>query len=128
MRRESSLNLVQSVVNRASKLAEKTSISLNILSASKIVDPSLFEKDSESSMLEVVNFLEPIANKDSTDRYKELADGLAASSKALSEFFDGDQSVMVMTENKKICENRLNLLAVLRNQAQIIADFNVINN
>ncbi len=128
MRKSNSLNLVQSVVNRASKLAEKTSLSLDILSASKIVDTSLFEKDSESSMLEVVNFLEPIAKSDSPERYQELANGLASSSKVLSEFFDGDQSVMVMTENLRIRENRLNLLGVLRNQAYIIADFNVINN
>ncbi len=128
MRKSKTLVLVQSVVNRASKLAAKSSLQLDILSASNIVDPSLFEKESENTMLEVVNFLEPIAKSSSAERYKDLAHGLTRSSKALSEFFDGDQSVMVMTENTKIRENRLNLLAVLRNQAQIIADFNFINN
>ena len=38
--------------------------------------------------------------------------------------FDGDESVMVMTDNMKLRNNRLNLLSILRNQSLIIADFN----
>ena len=41
-------------------------------------------------------------------------------------FFDGEQSVMVMNDDKRIRTNRLNLLAVLRNQASILANFDQI--
>ncbi|AAP99875.1 MULTISPECIES: glycine--tRNA ligase subunit beta [Prochlorococcus] len=126
MRTSKKLSAVQSVVNRASKLAEKGTLNTDVLSASNVVDPSLFESQSENSMLEVINSLEPIAISNSPDRYMKLAEGLAFGSKALAEFFDGEQSVMVMTTNKSIRENRLNLLSVLRNQAQLIADFNLI--
>ena len=38
-------------------------------------------------------------------------------------FFDGETSVMVMTENIDLRNNRINLLSILRNQSLIIADF-----
>ena len=55
-----------------------------------------------------------------------IADGLSTGSKALSEFFDGPDSVLVMTDDESIRTNRLNLLVVLRNQANILADFDQI--
>ena len=70
--------------------------------------------------------MEPICISDSPDRYRKLAEGLGAGVDALTDFFDGKDSVMVMTEDKKIRTNRLNLLSVLRNQSLLIADFNSI--
>ena len=49
------------------------------------------------------------------------------SAAALAAFFDGDQSVMVMADDPEVRRNRLNLLAVLRNQASVLADFSRIN-
>ena len=126
MRESGELLLVQTVVTRAYKLAENCSLPLEILSASGVVDSNLFEKSSELEMLKVLNSLEPIVKSKSRNRYLELANGLASGSKALSEFFDGDNSVMVMTENIKIRSNRLNLLGILRNQAFVLADFSKI--
>ena len=62
-----------------------------------------------------------------SDRYEKIASELQEGAEALSNFFDGENSVMVMTENKEVRRNRLNLLSVLRNQALIIADFKMIN-
>ena len=42
---------------------------------------------------------------------------------ALEAFFDGENSVMVMTDNDAVRRNRLNLLGVLRNQASVLARF-----
>ena len=97
-----------------------------ILSANGIVKPELFEKNSESKILEVLTSLEPIVRSTSSDKYILLAQGLVGGSTALSEFFDGSQSVMVMTEDPSVRENRLNLLSVLSNQASILADFSKI--
>ena len=99
---------------------------LSVLSTSNIVNTKLFEKASERSVYELINSLEPITKSRSADHYKELAYGLASGAKVLSEFFDGDNSVMVMTEDSQVRTNRLNLLAVLRNQALLIADFELI--
>jgi glycyl-tRNA synthetase beta chain len=70
-----------------------------------------------------LNSLEPIATGTSAERYGLLAQGLTAGASALGAFFDGDQSVMVMVDDPAVRANRLNLLAVLRNQASVLADF-----
>ncbi len=123
MRSSDQLNQVQEVVLRASRLAGKNNLDKNIVSANGIVKPELFEKSSEAKMLEVLNSLEPIVRSTSSDKYILLAQGLVGGSIALSEFFDGSQSVMVMTDNPSVRENRLNLLSILCNQAFTLADF-----
>ena len=58
--------------------------------------------------------------------YADLADALVQATPVLEAFFDGDQSVMVMAENAALRRNRLNLLGVLRNQASVLAQFELI--
>ena len=127
LRRQGTLAAVQAVVQRASRLAEKGELAVNVLTAQGVVKSSLFEKSSESAMLQVLNKLEPIATGSGPSRYAELAEGLSAGADTLAAFFDGDQSVMVMAEDPEVRRNRLNLLAVLRNQASVLADFSRIN-
>ncbi len=127
MRATGQLSAVQAVVTRASKLAAKSNLSSSILSPSDVVDPNLFEKESEFEMLEVLKSLEPIVNDSSYGRYKELADKLISGAEVLGSFFDGEHSVMVMAEEENVRANRLNLLAVLTNQASIMADFSQIS-
>ena len=78
-------------------------------------------------MLEVLQQLEPIAGGNSSNRYQLLTERLASSAPTLAAFFDGDHSVMVMAENLEIRRNRLNLLALLRNKAAVLADFSRIS-
>ncbi len=128
LRNNGDLSSLQAVVTRAARLAEKGDLPRDVFSASDVVNSELFEKESEHQMLNVINNLEPIVNSFSDDKYLELANGLVAGSKALSAFFDGEQSVMVMTKEELVRNNRLNLLAILRNQASVLADFNQIVN
>ena len=128
MRISGKLNSIQAVVTRASRLADKSELPFNIYGTLEFVNQELFEKESEYQMMNVINSLEPIATGSSRDRYRNLANGLEAGSNALANFFDGDQSVMVMTDNLPMRTNRLNLLAILRNQATILADFTQISN
>jgi glycyl-tRNA synthetase beta chain len=123
LRRSGGLAAVQAVVTRASRLAEKGELATEVLSPVGAVDPDLFERSSEAAMLSVLQTLEPIACGTSVDRYAELARQLSASAEVLSAFFDGEQSVMVMVDDLGLRSNRLNLLAVLRNQALVLADF-----
>ncbi len=128
MRKSDELSSVQAVVTRASRLAVRSQLDKSVLSANDVVDSNLFEKSSEKNMLRVLDSLEPIAISYSADRYELLARHLASSSKALAEFFDGEDSVLVMCDDSSIRTNRLNLLQVLCNQASVIADFNQIRN
>ncbi|AIQ96936.1 glycine--tRNA ligase subunit beta [Prochlorococcus sp. MIT 0801] len=123
MRKNNTLNLLQAVVTRASKLAAKSTISKDIIDPLDFVDKSLFEKDCEREMFEVLEKLKPLAVNCDRDKYKLLADGLVSSTETLSNFFDGEGSVMVMTENLNLRNNRLNLLTILRNQSFKLADF-----
>ena len=123
LRASGELAAVQAVVTRAARLAEKGTLAPGVLSATGVVDPALFEQPSETGMLEVLQQLEPIATGLAADRYALLARGLSAGAAALAAFFDGDHSVMVMADDPAVRTNRLNLLAVLRNQASMLADF-----
>tara|TARA_B100000965_G_scaffold158008_1_gene131702 strand:- start:238 stop:2400 length:2163 start_codon:yes stop_codon:yes gene_type:complete len=123
MRKDNTLNLLQAVVTRASRLAAKGTIPLESTDPCEFVDKSLFEKDCETQMFNVLEKLKPLAINGDRIKYKLLADGLASSADVLSNFFDGEGSVMVMTDDIKLRNNRLNLLSILRNQSFIIADF-----
>ena len=122
LRRQGRLSQIQAVVQRASRLAEKGELAKDVLRANEVVDASVFESPSEAAMLEVLNGLTPMT--EGVDRYEDLANGLAESAETLAAFFDGPDSVMVMCEDRIKRVNRLNLLAVLRNQASVLADFN----
>lgn len=123
LRRSGALETLQAVVNRATRLAARADLDGTVLRATEVVDPRLFEKDCESAMLAVLTHLEPIAAGQESDRYERLASGLAASAETLAAFFDGASSVMVMADDPAVRRNRLHLLAVLRNQASVLADF-----
>jgi len=127
LRSQGTLAAVQAVVQRASRLAEKGDLPASVLAPGSVVQPALFEKSSETAMLQVLKQLEPIATGSDPGRYAHLAEGLTAGAAALAAFFDGDQSVMVMADDPEVRRNRLNLLAVLRNQASVLADFSRIN-
>ena len=96
-------------------------------SSAEVVDPALFEQPSEAAMLKVLDQLTIIVMKPGRDRYSELCEALAGSAATLSEFFDGESSVMVMAKDESVRRNRLNLLSVLRNQAAVLADFSLIS-
>ena len=74
-------------------------------------------------MFDVLEKLKPLAINGDRDKYKLLADGLVSSTETLANFFDGEGSVMVMTEDINLRNNRLNLLTLLRNQSLKLADF-----
>ena len=123
LRDQQRLAAVQAVVQRASRLAEKGDLDRACLNPASVVDATRFESSSEAAMLAVIERLEPLAaGRD----YKALADALVEATPALEAFFDGDDSVMVMAEDPALRVNRLNLLAVLRNQASRLARFDLI--
>jgi len=123
MRKNNTLNLLQTVVTRASKLAVKSTIAKDVIDPSGFVHKSLFEKECESEMFNVLEKLKPLAINCDRVKYKLLADGLVSSAETLANFFDGEGSVMVMTDDINLRNNRLNLLTILRNQSLKLADF-----
>jgi glycyl-tRNA synthetase beta chain len=54
LRRSGQLAAVQAVVTRAARLAEKGELPAQVWSANGVVDPGLFEKNSETAMFETM--------------------------------------------------------------------------
>ena len=123
LREDQRLGAVQAVVQRAARLAEKGDLDSSVLQADAVVDASKFASPSEEAMHAVVLQLEPLA---SARAYQQLADALVEATPALKAFFDGPDSVMVMADDLDLRRNRLNLLGVLRNQASVLARFDLI--
>ena len=123
LRSSGQLDAVQAVVQRASRLAEKGALAGDVLNVTDVVDPERFESPSEQALFDALQQLQPLSQQ---RRYQSLADGLVEATPALESFFDGDNSVMVMADDPQMRLNRLNLLAVLRNQASVLAQFELI--
>jgi glycyl-tRNA synthetase beta chain len=124
LRRQGQLAGLQSVVQRASRLATKGDLGLGVLGPEGRVDPVLFSSPCEAAMLGIIETLRPYAEAQDGSAYGELAQGLAQSANILADFFDGPQSVLVMADDPAVRRNRLNMLGILRNQASQLADFN----
>ena len=85
------------------------------------------KKSSEQAFYNALLELVPQTQAAQTERnYQLLVDGLAKIAPIVSNFFDGEDSVLVMAENPDIKRNRLNLLGLLRNHARVLADFGAI--
>ena len=123
LRQSNRLEKVQAVVQRAARLAAKADLDDQPLAAEGLVDPERFESSSEQAMFDVLKNLGPMASE---RRYADLSEALVQATPVLESFFDGENSVMVMAEDPDLRRNRLNLLAVLRNQASVLGQFDLI--
>ena len=114
---------IQAVVQRAARLAQKGDLPRHHLHPERCVDGSLFSSPVEGAVLTSLQALAPLTGIRNQGGYEQLLTGLGTLSPQLGDFFDGKDSVMVMAPDPAVRRNRLNLLAVLRNQALVIADF-----
>ena len=129
---------IQAVVKRAARLVDKGEWPTGqrppaaCVDPAVYVDPELFTSPVEQHLLNALNRLKGLVDdlREGRDhgarqysQYRRLADGLSGTAPQLAAFFDGEQSVMVMADDPAMRRNRLNLLAVLCNQARVIGDF-----
>jgi glycyl-tRNA synthetase beta chain len=121
------LSQIYETVNRSTKLAAKGSLNTEELEPKNVINPDLFESISEREFYESLDKLTPITKQAKTQsNYQLLTDALLEINPKVSNFFDGENSVLVMAENEAIKTNRLNLLGLLRNNSRILADFGAI--
>jgi glycyl-tRNA synthetase beta chain len=121
LRNEGRLSAIQSVVQRASRLADRGDLGREVIRPGQAVDPGLFVSQSEAAMFKVLEALAPIA--ETQGNYHALAQCLYESRHTLNAFFDGSDSVLVMCDDLALRRNRLNMLSILRNQSSCLADF-----
>ena len=121
------LNEIYETINRSARLASKGDLDTLALDPQELVNPELFEESSEGDFYNALVELLPQTETAKQERnYQSLIDGLAKIAPVVSNFFDGDHSVLVMAENPDVKRNRLNLLGLLRNHARVLADFGAI--
>ena len=118
------LENIYATVNRSSKLAAQGTLDTQQLAPTQVVQTNLFQKPSEQAVYDGLIALEPQTTAAKASRnYQQLIDALAQLTPAISSFFDGEDSVLVMDSNPDIKTNRLNLLGLVRNHARVLADF-----
>ena len=124
IRDNGTLAQIYPTVNRSSKLAAQGNLDTQQLAPTQVVQTSLFQKSSEQAVYDGLIALEPQTKAAQASRnYQQLIDALAQLTPAISSFFDGEDSVLVMDSNPEIKTNRLNLLGLVRNHARVLADF-----
>ena len=124
IRDNGTLAQIYPTVNRSSKLAAQGNLDTQQLAPTQVVQTSLFQKSSEQAVYDGLIALEPQTKSAQASRnYQQLIDALAQLTPAISSFFDGEDSVLVMDSNPEIKTNRLNLLGLVRNHARVLADF-----
>ncbi len=127
IRNNNQIDDIYETVNRSTRLAAKGDLDTESLDPKELVNPELFEQSSERAFYDALVELVPQTQAAQAQRnYQLLVDNLAKIAPIVSNFFDGEDSVLVMAENPDIKRNRLNLLGLLRNHARVLADFGAI--
>ncbi|MGK7944340.1 MAG: glycine--tRNA ligase subunit beta [Microcystaceae cyanobacterium] len=127
IRQNGQLEQIYATVNRSARLSVKGDLDLEILDPAGLIKAYLWEKSSEKAFYEGLVQLLPQTEAAQGERnYQLLVEGLSAIAPTVSQFFDGEDSVLVMAEDEQVKENRLNLLGLLRNHARVLADFGAI--
>ena len=116
---------IKKVISRVSKLAEKGNLQTSIFSSINYVNPILFEKECETNVFKFIKELEKLQLSPDFDYFK-LFSLFQTNTKILNELFDNEKGVLVMAEDLKIRNNRLNLLGLVRNYSLKIADFRLL--
>ena len=117
---------IQNVITRVSKLANSSDLPTNIFSAEDYVNSNLFEKDCELKVFEFIKELEKLFQKEYCN-YLKLLNLFEINIKTIENIFDSEKGVLVMAEDMKIRNNRLNLLSLIRNYSLKIADFTLLS-
>ncbi|MGA1624417.1 MAG: DALR anticodon-binding domain-containing protein, partial [Prochlorothrix sp.] len=127
LRRDDRLTPLYATINRATRLAAQGDLALDCLDPQPWVMPEQFQQPTEQALFEALVQQVPETEAAQADRdYERLVTGLLAIAPTVAEFFDGDQSVLVMDPDPPVRRNRLNLLGLLRNHGRVLADFGAI--
>ena len=117
---------IQKIITRVSKLANSSTLSTDVLSTRDFVNTKLFEKDCELKVFEFIKELEKLFSKGYCN-YSELLNLFEININTIDDLFDNEKGVLIMSDDLKIRNNRLNLLSLIRNYSLKIADFTLLN-
>jgi glycyl-tRNA synthetase beta chain len=97
------------------------------LEPTTVVRKELFQKPSEDALYKaLIDSVPETQAAQQTRNYQLLVAALTKIAPAVSNFFDGPDSVLVMDSDPEVKRNRLHLLGLVRNHARVLADFGAI--
>ncbi len=117
---------IQKVITRVSKLANSSNLSTDVFEIGDYVNTKLFEKECELKVFEFIRELEELFSAGYCN-YLKLLNLFEININTIENLFDNEKGVLVMSEDIKIRNNRLNLLSLIRNYSLKIADFTLLN-
>jgi len=117
---------IQKVITRVSKLANSSNLSTEVFSIGDYVNTKLFEKDCELKVFEFIKELEKLFSKGNCN-YLKLLNLFEININTIEDLFDNEKGVLIMSEDLKIRNNRLNMLSLIRNYSLKIADLTLLN-
>ena len=120
-----SSNLIN-IISRYTKLANKGNLEKDIYLYKDKINIKLFEEKSEMNVFKFIQSLENLVHTNDW-KYNQLIGLFEENIQVLIEIFDSKNGVMIMTEDMKLRNNRLNLLAIVRNYSLLLADFTLLN-
>ena len=127
IRNDSTLDNIYETVNRSTRLAAQGDLDTKQLEPTTVVRQELFQKPSEIALYNALIESVPLASAaQQTRNYQLLVAALAKIAPAVSNFFDGPDSVLVIDSDPEVKRNRLHLLGLVRNHARVLADFGAI--
>ncbi len=118
---------IQKVITRVSKLANNSTLLTDVFSSDEYVNTKLFEKDCEFRVFEFIKESEKLFTSGYYCDYLKLLDLFETNIKNIEDIFDNEKGVLIMAEDIKIRNNRLNMLSLIRNYSLKIADFTLLN-
>ena len=117
---------IQKVITRVSKLANNSDLSTDVLSTKDYLNTKLFEKDCELKVFKFIRELEKLFSLGYCN-YLELLNLFEINLNTIEDLFDNEKGVLIMSDDLRIRNNRLNLLSLIRNYSLKIADFTLLN-
>ena len=124
-REKGSFDKIKKVIIRVNKIANKGNLKSNVFLAEGYIKQDLFEKECEFKVLQLINELEKLFSSRDWS-YTKLLSLFDIYANNLEEFFDNEKGVLVMADDTKIRNNRLNLLGIVRNYSFKILDFTLL--
>ena len=102
---------IQKAITRVSKLANNSDLPRDVFSTRDYVNIKLFEKDCEFKVFEFIGELEKLFSEGYCN-YSELLNLFEINLNTIEDLFDNEKGVLIMSEDLKIRNNRLNLLSL----------------
>ena len=125
-RKNNKFDAIKNIIMRVSKLSNSGDLQTNLFESKEFINPGLFEKESEKKLYEFIKILEDLIKSNDWE-YISLLSKFDENLDLISNIFDNQKGVMILSDDLNLRNNRLNLLGLVRNYSLLIADFTLFN-